>query len=391
MKNKTWMGLTLSLAVACFGATAIAQNTDQPSSAPADSTAKPKASSSKKATSKSTKKVVAKKADSPRPESKPLTPGPAVVTEKNANVRGQAAINSEVVAHLKRGDHIQVIEEVTLKHPKTDEPAKWAKIALPSNTAVWVNASFLDANQTVKSKKLNLRSGPGENYSVVGRLEKGAAIKEVERKGDWIKVEPPADSYAFIAAHLISNEAAPAFASTEQPRSPAPVTTAPPPTPAPAPTPVVQPTPAPAPPTETAVAPAPAPVVGSEPAGSSPVTVAAVSPSLPTAPAPLESRVPSVATRVRVPAPPKFEPEEEDVKRVVTREGYVRRSVSIQAPTYFVLENLSNGKTINYLFSTNIVLRDLQNKRVMVTGEEVLDERWPNIPVIAIDKLETVP
>jgi len=92
-----------------------------------------------------------------------------------------------------------------------------------------------------------------------------------------------------------------------------------------------------------------------------------------------------------VPAPPKFEAEEEDVKRIVTREGYVRRSVSIQAPTYFVLENLSNGKTINYLFSTNLVLKDLQNKRVMVTGEEVLDERWPNIPVIAIDKLETVP
>ena len=399
MKNKTWMGLTLSLAVACFGATAIAQNANQPPAAPADSTAKPKASSSKKATSKSTKKdssKVAKKDDSSkRPESRALTPGPAVVTEKNANVRGQAAINSEVIAHLKRGDHIQVIEEVTLKKPRTDEPARWAKIALPANTPVWLNASFLDANQTVKSKKLNLRSGPGENYSVVGRLEKGAAVKEVERKGDWLKIEPPADSFAFIAAHLIANDAGPAFASTEPPRTAPPVAAAPtpaPPTPTPAPptvTATVEPTPAPAPAPETAVAPSAPPAVGSEPAGSSPVTVAAVSPA--PAPAPIERRARAVPTPVRVPGQPKFEAEEEDVKRIVTREGYVSRSVSIQAPTYFVLENLSNGKTINYLFSTNIVLKDLQNKRVTVTGEEVLDERWPNIPVIAIDKLETAP
>ena len=123
--------------------------------------------------------------------------------------------------------------------------------------------------------------------------------------------------------------------------------------------------------------------MGSEPAGTAPGNIAAVSP------APVEAP-PRAVTHVRVPAPPRFEAEEEDVKRIVTREGYVRRSVSIQAPTYFVLENLSNGKTINYLFSTNLVLKDLQNKRVMVTGEEVLDERWPNIPVISIDKLETV-
>jgi hypothetical protein len=30
-------------------------------------------------------------------------------------------------------------------------------------------------------------------------------------------------------------------------------------------------------------------------------------------------------------------------------------------------------------------------KRVMVSGEEELDERWPSTPVITVDKLETVP
>jgi hypothetical protein len=131
-------------------------------------------------------------------------------------------------------------------------------------------------------------------------------------------------------------------------------------------------------------------VVGAEAAGTPP-------PVAPPAPTP----TPEIAGVKPIPAPefpspvfaPKVEAEDEDVKRVVTREGIVVRSVSIQAPTYFVLENLSNHKTINYLYSpsTNLVLKNVQGKRIIVTGEEMLDERWPNTPVIAIDKLETVP
>ena len=82
---------------------------------------------------------------------------------------------------------------------------------------------------------------------------------------------------------------------------------------------------------------------------------------------------------------------EEEPKRIVTREGLVRRSVSIQAPTYFVLESVDTGRPINYLFSTNIALKDFRGHRIQVTGEELLDERWPNTPVIAVEKLEAVP
>ena len=97
-----------------------------------------------------------------------------------------------------------VIEEVTLKKPKTDEPSKWAKIALPSSVGVWVHSDYIDPNsKTSKPKQLNLRSGPGENYSVLGRVPKGTAIKEIEVKGHWVKIEAPADTYAFVAAHLL--------------------------------------------------------------------------------------------------------------------------------------------------------------------------------------------
>jgi uncharacterized protein YgiM (DUF1202 family) len=282
-----------------------------------------------------------------------LTPGPAVVNEKNVNVRGQAAINSEVVTRLKQGDKVTVLEEITIKKPKADEPARWAKIALPAGSAVWVHSAFVDADtKTVKSKKLRLRSGPGENYSTLGIIEKGTALKEIEAKGDWIKIEAPPQAAAFVAAHLLAPETAtpPVVAAAEPPKPPPPVTETTPVTPAPAPVTPVEPAPAPAPTPPPVVTPAPAP-------------------------------------------PPAPEPEPVLVKRVVTREGVVRRSVSIQAPTYFVLESLDNQKAIDYLFSptTNIVLKEFKGKRVVVTGEEGLDERWPNTPVLTVETLQAVP
>jgi hypothetical protein len=85
--------------------------------------------------------------------------------------------------------------------------------------------------------------------------------------------------------------------------------------------------------------------------------------------------------------------EDPTIKRVVTREGLVRRSVSIQAPTYFVLESPINGRTINYVHSSSkdIVLKDYEGQRILVTGEELLDERWPNTPVLDVETLQTMP
>lgn len=304
----------------------------------------------------------------------PLARGPAVVTQKNVNVRGQAAINSEVIVRLKKGDHVNVIDEITLRKPKLDEPAKWAKVSLPTNSAVWVNASFINAaDKTVTPKKLKVRSGPGENYSVLAIIPKGTVVKDIESKGDWMKIETPADAYGFIAAHLLSSApAAPlAVAAIEPPK--------------------------PLPPLETKVAPPiiavapPEPVVPAAPAVTPVVTPA------PVVPPPVTPATPADTVAVATPAVPASPAapavEETLVKRVVSREGMVKRSVSIQAPTYFALESLDTGKTINYLYSstTNLALKDFTGKRILVMGEEMLDERWPNTPVINVDTLQAVP
>ena|SRR5437588_278283 len=383
MKMKHWLILAATLS-AGFAAQQIFAD-DQPPAGPAgtnvtDSAPLPSGKKKKTAAAKKTPVAPKKTAAAVQPlKPAPVAPGPAVVSQLSVNVRGQAAINSEVIVRLKRGDKVNVIEEVTLKKPKTDEPAKWAKISLPPNAAVWVNSTFINpSDKAVVPRKLKVRSGPGENYSVVDIITKGTLVKELETKGEWMKIEPPANAYGWVAAHLLSSEPAgqaPAVvvAAVEPPKPPVTETKiANPITPAPAPDPIVPP--------------APAPIVVV------PAAVPSVTPPTP-APAPTPPADSAAVTTPAVPAAATPPPEEIMVKRVVSREGVVKRSVSIQAPTYFTLASLDTGKTINYLFSpsTNLMIKDFTGKRIVVTGEEMLDERWPNTPVINVDTLQASP
>ena len=147
----------------------------------------------------------------------PLLPGPAIVAANHVNVRGQAKLKSEIITRMTNGEAVTVIEEVALKRSGPDEPSVWAKIVLPEKARAWVNASYLDsATKTVTAKKLNLRGGPGENYSILGTLQKGDVVKEVETRDKWVAIEPPPGAYAFIAAQYLKQES-PAIVAAEAP------------------------------------------------------------------------------------------------------------------------------------------------------------------------------
>lgn len=137
-----------------------------------------------------------------------LSAGPAQVAVKSLTARGQAGLKGEVVAHLKQGDTVTVISQINLEKHKANEPAQWAQIAFPSGTHVWVFAKYIDkANKTVLTKKINLRGGPGENYSVLGTIERGTTVTEIRTKGQWMEIEPPNNAYAFVAAMYLTQAA----------------------------------------------------------------------------------------------------------------------------------------------------------------------------------------
>jgi len=90
--------------------------------------------------------------------------------------------------------------------------------------------------------------------------------------------------------------------------------------------------------------------------------------------------------------PPTLAPEDTNLPvptRIVTHEGTVRSSISLVAPTYFELYDPANNKAINYLFSptTNLDLSRYNGLHITVTGEESLDPRWKDTPVLTIQKI----
>lgn len=388
----------------------------------------------------------------------------AVVKAPRVNVRGQPTTGSEVVTQLKQGEKITVLEEIVHPKPAKDEPAKWLRIALPSNTPVWVSTHFL-TNGTVAVPRLNVRSGPGENFSVIGRVPKGTAVKELRRNGDWLEIEAPGSTFAYIAADLVVRQAggpaplppgntsqlagtksatkSPGKAADKGGKQIAKATPKGPPITPPETKPAVEPvevkpiapppialvpgvatpTPPPVAPPSTVLAP-----VATNP----PVVVAAAEPKpepvkvVP--PAALTENVPpppadpyAVTGRYKVepepargfgawfkgwftrkPAPEKSKPTAAAAKpvvddgpppiRVITREGIVARSWNIQTPSDWALQDAETGRVINYLWSnsTNIPWATLKGRTIVVTGEEALDVRWPNTPVLKIETLKTV-
>jgi uncharacterized protein YgiM (DUF1202 family) len=330
----------------------IAMPAAAPAATLAPATATPNAPTAKAAKKKAAKKkaVARKKAPAPELRTVPLVAGPATVVASNVNVRGQAKLKSEVVTRITKGQSVTVLEEIVRNNSGPDEPSAWAKIVLPPGAHVWINTAFINAaDQTVRPKKLNLRSGPGENYSVIGLLHSGDAVKPITTKGEWTEIEAPTGAYAFMAAQYLNQGPAEAPAPTPPPTEPAP-----------APTIVAAVPPVAPPPTENPVVP---------PSTETPAITNAVTP-------PIEPVV-------EEPPPP----------RIVQREGIVRGMTSIQAPSKFVLISPENGRNIDYLYtnSKDLDLRRYKGLRIIVTGEEGLDERWGNTPVLTIQRIQPVP
>jgi uncharacterized protein YgiM (DUF1202 family) len=279
-----------------------------------------------------------------------LVPGPAEVTVSNLIVRGQAGLSGEVVTHLFKGDTVTVLSQINLDKHAAGEPAQWAKIALPSTVHVWVNGKFIDeSSKVVSARKLNLRAGPGENYSVLGVIEKGTPVSEAETKGDWKKIEAPTNAYAFVAAMYLKQEAAVPVETNAAPV----METAPAPVPVPEAQPIV---------TEQTNPPA--------------TTETNPPPAIET-PAPVP--VPTVVD-TNVPPPP---------PRIATHEGIVRHVSSLITPTEYELYDPTTDKNVNFLYTTttNLDLSRYVGMRIIVTGEEGLAARWKDIPVLTIQRI----
>ena len=104
-----------------------------------------------------------------------------VRTKVALNVRAGAGTTYNVIGSLNKGDVVKVVDT---------EPG-WYKIEYNKGYG-YISMQYVRdtyKKRTVTAKKLNVRSGAGYSYSVLGTLKKGEVVKVVETNGDWYKIK----------------------------------------------------------------------------------------------------------------------------------------------------------------------------------------------------------
>lgn len=105
---------------------------------------------------------------------------PLRVVADRVNIRARPDTRSEVVAQVNAGDTVMALNAAS----------NWVEILPPEAAALWVHKDFVRDGRVIAGE-LNVRGGPGINYSVVGSLRRGDDIRVLETFGEWLRVASP--------------------------------------------------------------------------------------------------------------------------------------------------------------------------------------------------------
>ena len=318
-----------------------------------------------------------------------------VVLNERVNVRARPSLASEVICQLNTGSRVQVLGHLRSENP--GEPKEWYRIQAPAQSTLWVSSQYIDPNtQAVTASRLNVRVGRGTNFSVVGRIERNTIVTPIRSLAGWTAIQPLPGTEAYLAAEFVDliPEKETESSVSENPSGQAP--------------PIVsdeeipeiiidepkETEPGPQAENGTKTPPAlgdstlPPPIYTEEPFPKDSESSASDSDSTTADQDPAEEPGLSLSEEAAA-----------HLKRIITRDGIVRRSRNIQAPAYHRLEDVRTGTTINYLHTGELevylgdgpnALKSYEGRKIRVIGVEAIDARWPAIPVIEIEKLRVL-
>jgi SH3-like domain-containing protein len=261
-----------------------------------------------------------------------------VVKSERVNIRAQAKANAEVIAQLAKGDRLTILEKKTV--PYGQRSMTWLKVALPQKATVWIKSEFVkDGGVTVE--KVNLRSGAGINFSIVGQAHRGDKVETVRTLAEWSEIRPLPGSFGWVSSDFV--ELIPELQ---------------------------------APPPSDKIQPAP-PISNAAPRG--PDTEKSALPNV-ASPAPARVETPATSPETSV-----------AVGTAVTREGIIHSCAGmlIKRPGSHALwqESNPNPYIVAYLNSPNISLDPFEGRKVQVVGSETVLANWKN-PVIEVQQVQ---
>jgi uncharacterized protein YgiM (DUF1202 family) len=83
----------------------------------------------------------------------------------------------------------------------------WSSVTLADDTAAYIDLAGQNLQATVIVPQANLRSGPGENYAVLGAVTTGTRMSVLGMSGDvngWYLIQQPTSETAWVASWIVN-------------------------------------------------------------------------------------------------------------------------------------------------------------------------------------------
>jgi SH3-like domain-containing protein len=109
------------------------------------------------------------------------------------NLRNSNTTESDVVGQADYGEKLQAIsfEE------------SWVEVLPPDGFAAWVFSPLLFEDREVRAPELNVRSGPGTQFIILGELKRGDPVTVLESLEEWRKIEAPESVTLWISRNFV--------------------------------------------------------------------------------------------------------------------------------------------------------------------------------------------
>lgn len=111
----------------------------------------------------------------------------------NTNLRAKPALNVEVVGQVSAGQEL-IARSIDVE---------WIEVAAPTNIDFWVLGDYLKDGVVVCRQAVNVRAGPGINFSIVGQLANGSKVDGRGNLKEWIKIAPPDGCSLWVSRPLV--------------------------------------------------------------------------------------------------------------------------------------------------------------------------------------------
>lgn len=114
---------------------------------------------------------------------------------KIVNMRSGPGTQTQALWELKKGYPLKVLKR----------KGAWLQVQDYENDRGWVSRALTSRTpyHVVKSNGVNIRSGPGTTFRIVGKAEQGDLLRTREKKTGWVKVQAASGKSGWVSRKLV--------------------------------------------------------------------------------------------------------------------------------------------------------------------------------------------